>query len=297
MRRCHVLCISDPCGHRIGSGGGTLNAINAVVSSFPKESLVGHKVAIIHSGGDSQRSPLHSVCGKAWATINTYPDSSVVRDSSDGYSTAFSLILTQLNLVARTLHPNSIMVSCSDVILNLGMISSDLGEDGSSVPVDCVCVVCLPEVLSVATNHGCLCVETEQTSGRGPEASRVYVKPVHQYYQKPSIDVLRRHCLYSCGATADEMTLIDSGITVFQGTAVEVSGSRAYNSLLESGTYSALPSLVFVRLIGRSSRAVRSRWWRRQGAVARASLPLHSATGAVLRYAACLSHRCCREAA
>ena len=108
-----LLAVADPNGARIGSGGGTINALDAaaraltaarrtVLSAASGSSAKGfndgdeeeggdsddasgyhepiddvvavagsHRILIVHSGGDSQRSPLQSVCGKAWCTLSS----------------------------------------------------------------------------------------------------------------------------------------------------------------------------------------------------------------------------------
>ena len=69
------LAVADPAGCRIGSGGGTLNALVAAHDAIagPQSQtcdwLDEHLVCVVHSGGDSQRSPSQSVCGKAWSTL------------------------------------------------------------------------------------------------------------------------------------------------------------------------------------------------------------------------------------
>ena len=61
--------------------GGTINALVEVAEELTLRStgkrqpidfgvLNRSKVCIIHSGGDSQRSPTQSVCGKAWSSLN-----------------------------------------------------------------------------------------------------------------------------------------------------------------------------------------------------------------------------------
>ncbi|CAM9239240.1 unnamed protein product, partial [Laminaria digitata] len=81
-----ILAVSDPEGVRIGSGGGTLNAIleidHALRQSKPPKSedpqagvgLAAARVLLVHSGGDSQRSPTQCVCGKAWSALNSCSD-------------------------------------------------------------------------------------------------------------------------------------------------------------------------------------------------------------------------------
>ena len=71
LQGCRVITVSDPVGVRIGSGGGSLNALERLRSVIGTAALEEAKVLIIHSGGDSRRAPHHSVSGKAWASVNS----------------------------------------------------------------------------------------------------------------------------------------------------------------------------------------------------------------------------------
>ena len=81
------LAVADPAGCRIGSGGGTLNALVAAHDAIagPQSQtcdwLDEHLVCVVHSGGDSQRSPSQSVCGKAWSTLPLFGGRSVIDGS------------------------------------------------------------------------------------------------------------------------------------------------------------------------------------------------------------------------
>ena len=68
-----TIAVADPAGRRIGSGGGTLNALKAAHDLLGDAWLDDRLILIIHSGGDSQRAPSQSVCGKAWSLLPTVP--------------------------------------------------------------------------------------------------------------------------------------------------------------------------------------------------------------------------------
>ena len=240
LENSEILCISDPAGKRIGSGGGTLNAIKTVERKYSKAVLKTGKVAIIHSGGDSQRSPLHSVCGKAWASINTslMPCPTSDGPSSSGYATAFTLILSQLNSICSIMHPGTVLVSCSDVILHLSMIAVEHNKDTLMLPSDCVCAVAIPELFQVAKNHGVFQLASEANEiSLGIQLGTntgVHVAHVYEYFQKPGLADLQK-CRYDACAVKTirsnsattlsvkgETALIDSGIIMFQGLALEV---------------------------------------------------------------------------
>ena len=70
----NVTCfvVPDPSNARVGSGGATFNALITVedlLSGRDDIDLLSSKVFLIHSGGDSQRLPGQSVCGKAWSSF------------------------------------------------------------------------------------------------------------------------------------------------------------------------------------------------------------------------------------
>jgi len=118
------FCVHDPLNARVGSGGGTLNAIDYLNHTLQNtehpSSLNLHKTLIVHSGGDSRRSPLHSVCGKAWATLNY----SVDEDKSFAASPIL-LLLVEFDLFFSKLTQGSIVVASSDVLLDIHKVAID----------------------------------------------------------------------------------------------------------------------------------------------------------------------------
>lgn len=50
MRSVPIYCVPDPQGARIGSGGGTLNAIDHLLQIIGSEQLAIARVLIVHSG-------------------------------------------------------------------------------------------------------------------------------------------------------------------------------------------------------------------------------------------------------
>jgi hypothetical protein len=122
------LCIADPEGVRIGSGGGTLNALSKLIDRVGESEIMNSKVAIIHSGGDSRRSPLQSVVGKAWAQIN----SSFSSGAADGSpSTPLTLLIQELEIVAEGMSEGSLVIASSDVLVSLSSVCSALPPSSS----------------------------------------------------------------------------------------------------------------------------------------------------------------------
>jgi hypothetical protein len=107
---CQSLTVSDPSGCRVGSGGGTINALNELILKFGKENILRSRVAIIHSGGDSRRSPLHSVTGKAWSALNVL--------GKHHSECPLSLLLGELEKLCVNIPIGSMVVASSDVLVN-----------------------------------------------------------------------------------------------------------------------------------------------------------------------------------
>lgn len=108
------ICVADPAGVRIGSGGGTLNSIDYALKYCGNVNE--SKIAIIHSGGDSRRAPLHSVCGKAWASINSPQNDCLL-------ATPLALIIRELNHICINIPLGSVVVASSDVLLDITRVS------------------------------------------------------------------------------------------------------------------------------------------------------------------------------
>lgn len=146
LRDCkHVKCFSDPKGKRVGSGGGTLNALQLAKTHWTEEVILQSKTLIIHSGGDSKRAPLHSVCGKAWASLNT-------NFSRDIISNPLSLLLTELSSIVQRIPTGSLTVASCDVLLDLSP-RNDLELQSINIPLDAVTIVVVPESPETAKNH------------------------------------------------------------------------------------------------------------------------------------------------
>ena len=117
LRDVVFLCVADPAGYRIGSGGGTLNALHYLQQKCGIHEIARARVAIIHSGGDSRRAPLHSVCGKAWASINSTQSDCLL-------SAPLALMIVELNAFCCGLQPGSVVVASSDVLLDIARVSN-----------------------------------------------------------------------------------------------------------------------------------------------------------------------------
>lgn len=190
LRNTLVYCVADPIGVRVGSGGGTLNALDHVDKIIGRNKLVTDKIVIIHSGGDSRRAPLQSVCGKAWASINT----------AGQVSSPMALLVHELSLFCSNLPTGgAVVIASSDVLLDIASNSAEV-----VFPSDAISVVGVKEIPEVAKNHGVL-VSTHDGGESGI---------AQHYLQKPSIKTMRE-----MGAVRDSLVYIDTGVVVATGRA------------------------------------------------------------------------------
>jgi len=224
-----LLSIADPYGQRVGSGGGTLNALaasKAALEARLKAPLIleDYRVLVVHSGGDSQRSPTQSLCGKAWSSLN-----SVIPSSEN--DTDFEVCATPLYLLLETLFeifipvPNGgdgyFVVTSSDVLL---IVPSDLKAE-EFFQAD-VTGLAIPSDVKYAPNHGVFVVDSDSK--------------VSAYLQKPKKEELAKHNALLPGDAQGEQVpkvLIDSGVVVFNKKAIKVLGLMLDDPLFQQCTF------------------------------------------------------------
>ena len=69
-RQTRYLVIPDPDGRRVGSGGATLNVMRELDRAEGGTGAFAQKrVLVLHSGGDGQRAPQYSACGKLFSRV------------------------------------------------------------------------------------------------------------------------------------------------------------------------------------------------------------------------------------
>jgi fucokinase len=163
-----VLAVADPQSRRIGSGGGTINALVAVAEALTKKSgntekrvdeklVANSTICIIHCGGDhaltnrfgdSQRSSTQSVCGKGWSALNSV-------NSRGELLAPIDLLLETLSRLFHS-SPKGLIVASCDVMLLLPDIEYDWsnpGVTGLAIPMD----------LEFGPRHGAFKMATDGT--------------------------------------------------------------------------------------------------------------------------------------
>lgn len=202
-----VLCVNDPPGTRLGSGGGTLNALSYV---HYDSNLASKRVAIIHSGGESRRAPLHSVCGKCFATFNS--------KESDELATPIVILIAELEEFCRGFSQGFVVVASCDVLL-------DIPRGLATVAENAFTVVAVPAIMSLATNHGVIIPPASARISLQSEAASVAIS---SYLQKPSISTMQDAHAGICtdahtpvDPKAYTQAWIDTGVVIAMGSAFE----------------------------------------------------------------------------
>ena len=198
-----VLAVPDPSNARVGSGGATFNALIVVeelLSAHAGRSLANTRVFLIHSGGDSQRLPCQSVCGKAWCALPTF-------GAGGELCAPVDLLVDALFRLFRGVRAG-VVVASSDVLLLVppGFPAHwpQSGATGLAIPTDA----------AIGPNHGVY--QTTGFSARPGDPDAVHCSKVTHFWQKASVAQLS-----AAGAVrGDGTVLIDSGVVYFAPTAV-----------------------------------------------------------------------------
>jgi fucokinase len=224
QKQVQMLVVSDPAGARVGSGGGTLNAL-AQLSQLNEGSwcLADHCTLMIHSGGDSQRSPTQSICGKAWSSLNSVSSSAASRTAQRA-NTPLDLLLQHFYTLFAQLEQGSLVIACCDVMLLLGAIECNWKPLNSNATGG-VAGLAIAADVSYAPQHGVYVLapnidsnnhHTEGSSSSSSSSSEsVFLSSVTQYLQKPSAQQAA-----AAGAVSSTGTVaVDTGVVVFSSAA------------------------------------------------------------------------------
>ena len=181
----HVAVLPDPDGKRVGSGGATLGVIRYIQQ---QEAARGHagfdrlRILVIHSGGDSKRTPQYSALGKLF--------SPVPHELPDGRSsTLFDEFMIAMAGVPARIREGMLLLS-GDVLLLFNPLQIDYSGQGAAA-------ISFKEDVETGKNHGVYL--------RGEDGS------VARCLQKQSVETLR-----SVGAVNEQNKVdIDTGAVIF----------------------------------------------------------------------------------
>jgi fucokinase len=230
LRGAVVECFPDPVGHRVGSGGGTLNALRCLQEKYNISSFASARVLLIHSGGESRRAPLYSLIGKAWTTVNCTLEGGDI-------ACPLTLLIKEITIFCANLPEGSVVVASSDVMLNIaGPHCSSLKFADNSV-----CLVTVPETPTTAKNHGVLVLADVSDAGAGCS-----VGDAVKYMQKPTLEELQSAgALYDATdstSSKDSFALVDTGVVIFTGSATHALEMLLSDSAMANCTLRGLDS-------------------------------------------------------
>jgi fucokinase len=174
------LVIPDPGDRRVGSGGATIHALGVLSKGL--DWWTGHRVLLVHSGGDSRRLPQYSPVGKLFGVLPT-------RARAGETTTVFDETMELSEAWAEGM-PNGLLVASGDVVLRF---------DASKVQWD------RPGATGVAMR-----LDAETASHHG-----VYVvggnDQVYTFLQKPALATIKA----AGGVFADGRVAVDIGLLRF----------------------------------------------------------------------------------
>lgn len=184
-QKTHVAVLPDPEGKRVGSGGATLGVIKYIKQ---REASLGHdgfdklRILVIHSGGDSKRTPQYSALGKLF--------SPVPHELPDGRSsTLFDEFMIAMAGVPSRIREGMLLLS-GDVLLLFNPLQIDYSGQGAAA-------ISFKEDVETGKNHGVYL--------RGDDGY------VARCLQKQSVETLR-----SVGAVNEQNCVdIDTGAVIF----------------------------------------------------------------------------------
>ena len=206
-----ILVVPDPESHRIGSGGSTLHTLITVLVMEKAddwlETLKHLRILIIHAGGDSQRLPAYSPCGKLFTPTPGESDSVL---GSTLFDRQFPLY-TQLPEMPS--NKGQVLVTTGDVLLDFNPQLLHFSPQGIT-GVGCLIA---PES---AKNHGVFCSHPDER--------------VRLFLQKPSMAQQKK-----LGAiNRYGQSTLDIGILNFDAaTALKLLEIIAKKDNIKSGAY------------------------------------------------------------
>jgi fucokinase len=194
----HLLVVADFDGHRIGSGGSTIDCLRQVValergdapSLSPEVALSKLRILILHAGGDSRRLPAYSPCGKVFVPL---PGESY---NALG-STLFDRIAPQFFALPEGKN-GQIVVAAADALITFDPEPLRFSHSGITV----LGKHATPEE---ASRHGVFC----------PDWTDKQQQTIRLFLQKPGAAELK-----SAGALdANGKAVLDVGVMSFDATA------------------------------------------------------------------------------
>jgi fucokinase len=181
------LCLPDPEGKRVGSGGATLAVIKNLIEREGMENLSKKRILLIHSGGDSKRIPQYSACGKLFSPVpRLLPDGST--------STLFDEFYVQLLSMPERVGGGMLVLS-GDVLLLFNPLQVSLDSKGATA-------VSIKAPAETGSHHGVFLTDSDGY--------------VTEFLHKQTVSALHEKGAVNSQGNID----IDTGIVWMDGTLV-----------------------------------------------------------------------------
>ena len=208
------VCVADPVGGRIGSGGATIR-VAALLEDWFGDFWRTKKIFVLHTGGHSERAPQHGACGKAFAEIPM--DASGVGMPA----TVLEAQLVQLSAFAKALPPG-IFVSSADVLLEYGDAPSAYDADVYDAMEHGITALGHPSPLHIGSQHGVFSCDSEEVEVRvaamrsGNHQASLRPLMSHRCLQKPSVEAMQEAgaVMFGYETDSDEWVLTDSAFHI-----------------------------------------------------------------------------------
>lgn len=194
------ICIPDPDGKRVGSGGATLSVLREISNICGKESLEKQKILLIHSGGDSKRVPQYSACGKLFAPVPRLLPNGTRSTLFD----EFIILLASLPDRAS----GGMLVLSGDVLLMFNPLQINLHPVGATA-------ISVKAPVETGSHHGVFLCDDEAH--------------VCEFLHKESVQRLKEKGAMNSQGAVD----IDTGMVWFSGEIV----SKLYSLIISSSNY------------------------------------------------------------
>lgn len=231
---CKIVSTCDPYGTKMGSGGGTIAALELGDSlSNNEQSLLSDSnqnvdsILIVHAGGDSSRCPTQMSLGKAWTSlpvvssetnseIISNPTYLLVKTLSNNFCSCESI---NNNHNKTILYPGSVVVAASDVLIYLPKVHGIDNNYKSYKDEMVVYGLAVPAQFQTAKNHGVFVLETnDDDDDDDDDTVGMKAQPVERFLQKPSIATLKS----AFSSSKEELAWIDTGVVIFTPRAAQM---------------------------------------------------------------------------
>lgn len=168
------LCVADPPGPRIGSGGSTLYILTKLRAEYGVD-MDTWKILIIHAGGYSKRLPSHSCSGKIFSPLP-------IHTGKGGPYQMLDLKLAMYLPFIEIMVPG-VFITCSDDIevFNIDNLKNE-GKKGESITA-----LAHPSSLYIGTTHGVYVMKDLSLN----HESLQDITTCLEVLQKPTVDLMR----------------------------------------------------------------------------------------------------------